>query len=165
MKVISKQPNSRMCLICGVDNTLGAHTRFYNMEDGSVCAILTYKNEHQSYPGRVHGGMICALLDELAGRTLWVKNPELLGVTATLTIKYRKPVPYGEELLGVAKMLKKSGRIFTASAKLINKSREVLAEAEGNFVIMPNDQIMKDKTRHENEINVQIEDDVHEIDV
>ena len=61
MKVISKQTNSKMCLICGLDNKLGLKANFYNMEDDSVGAIFTFKPEHQSYPERVHGGMLSAL--------------------------------------------------------------------------------------------------------
>ena len=36
MKVTGKQRNSRMCFICGMDNPVGFHSQFYNMEDGSV---------------------------------------------------------------------------------------------------------------------------------
>ena len=43
MKVISKQRNSRMCIICGLDNPAGVKAQFYNMEDGSVGAIFTFK--------------------------------------------------------------------------------------------------------------------------
>lgn len=165
MKVISKQPNSRMCLICGFENALGLNAKFYNMENDTVCAVFTFKKEHQSYPGRVHGGLVSALLDELGGRTIWVKDPNLLGVTATLNVKYRKPVPYDEELLGVGEILKRNGRIFIAKAVLMTKKKEVLAEIEGSYVILPNEVIVTDKTISKEEFNIMIEDDVKEIDI
>ena len=165
MKVISKQPNSKMCLICGFENNLGVKANFYNMENDTVCSLLTFKKEHQSYPGRVHGGMVCALLDELGGRTLWLKNPELLGVTATLNVKYRKPVPYDEELIGIGKILKRSGRIFVASAVIMTKKKEVLAEIEGSYVILPNEKIVSDYSVSKDEYNILLEDDVKEIDI
>ena len=31
MKVISKQSNSKMCVICGMDNKFGLRAQFYNM--------------------------------------------------------------------------------------------------------------------------------------
>ena len=65
MKILSKQRNSRMCMICGLDNEYGVNAPFYNMEDGSVMTVFRYKEQHQSYPGRVHGGMITAMLDEM----------------------------------------------------------------------------------------------------
>ncbi len=100
MKIISKQKNSRMCVICGMDNKYGLHAQFYNMEDGSVMSKFQYREEHQSYPGRVHGGLITAMLDEMGLRALWAKegNEEEMGVTMSLDTKYRKPVPYNTEL-------------------------------------------------------------------
>src|SRR5574344_1395617 len=94
MKVLSKQNNSKMCVICGLENEFGVNAPFYNMEDGSCVTIFKYKKEHQSYPGRVHGGLICTMIDELIGRTLWVKEPDKYGVTMSINVKYRKVVPY-----------------------------------------------------------------------
>lgn len=74
MKILSKQKNSRMCMICGLDNEYGVNAPFYNMEDGSVMTVFRYKEQHQSYPGRVHGGMITAMLDEMGLRSLWAKG-------------------------------------------------------------------------------------------
>ena len=101
MKVVSKQKNSSMCAICGVHNKYGLHAQFYNMEDGSVMSKFQYREEHQSYPGRVHGGLITAMLDEMGLRALWAKegNEEEMGVTMSLDTKYRKPVPYNTELI------------------------------------------------------------------
>ena len=94
MKVLSKQLNSRNCIICGLDNNSGIKAPFYNLDDGSVASIFEYKSFHQSYPGRAHGGMITALLDELIGRALWVKSPDVYAVTTSINVSFRKPVPY-----------------------------------------------------------------------
>ena len=50
MKVISKQKNSKMCFICGMDNPEGLKAQFYNMEDNSVMTKFSFKEEHQSFP-------------------------------------------------------------------------------------------------------------------
>ena len=68
MKVMRKQRNSRMCVVCGMDNTFGLQAQFYTMEDESVMTLFSFRPEHQSYPGRVHGGLITAMLDELGFR-------------------------------------------------------------------------------------------------
>ena len=164
MKVVSKQTNSKMCLICGIENALGLKANFYNMEDGSVGSIFTFKPEHQSYPERVHGGMLSALLDELAGRALWVNNPELLGVTATLEVKFRKPVPYGVKLMGQGKITKHTGRLFNAEAKICNKNKEILAECVATYVIVPNEQITSNNNLVE-DISILVEDNIKEIDL
>ena len=44
MKILSKQKNSRMCMICGLDNEYGVNAPFYNMEDGSVMTVFRYKH-------------------------------------------------------------------------------------------------------------------------
>ena len=59
MQVKYKQNNSRMCVICGMDNPFGLQAPFYVMEDDSVMTLFRYRQEHQSYPGRVHGGQMC----------------------------------------------------------------------------------------------------------
>ena len=75
MKILSKQKNSRMCMICGLDNEYGVNAPFYNMEDGSVMTVFRYKEQHQSYPGRVHGGMITAMLDTAPVKTIDYNRP------------------------------------------------------------------------------------------
>ena len=166
MKVISKQTNSKMCLICGLENNLGLKADFYNMEDNSVGAIFTFKDVHQSYPGRVHGGMISALLDELAGRVIWVTDPELFGVTATMTVKFRRPVPYNTKLFGQGEMVKRSGRLFTAKAKVMDENKNTLAELEGTYMILPSDKITNGESfSKEEDVNFIVPDDVTEIDL
>ena len=72
-----------------MDNPSSVKAMFYEMENGELRGLFTFRNEHQSYPGRVHGGMITAMLDELIGRVLWIKEPESLAVTTTITVKYQ----------------------------------------------------------------------------
>ena len=40
MRVIKKQTNSKMCIICGIENKLGLQAPFYEMEDGTVISIF-----------------------------------------------------------------------------------------------------------------------------
>ena len=93
MKVIKTQRNSKKCSICGMDNPLGLQATFYELDNNSVASVFKFRNQHQSYPDRTHGGMICALLDELMGRALWLNEPEMFGVTTTLSMTYRRAVP------------------------------------------------------------------------
>ncbi len=165
MKVISKQTNSKMCIICGLENEIGVKADFYNMEDGSVGSVFTFREEHQSYPERVHGGMISALLDELAGRALWVTDPTLFGVTATMTIKFRKPVPYGVRLLGKGEITNRRGRLFTAVAKMMDENKNVLAELEGTYMILPTEEIVKQRNFGVEDVSIVVPDNVQELDI
>jgi len=140
MKVISKQHNSRMCAICGLDNPYGVKAPFYNMEDRSVMTIFRYRDFHQSYPGRVHGGLISAMIDEMGLRGLWAwcdGNEADFGVTVSLESSFRKPVPYETDLIGRGLIVKESARAFTVEAEIIDASGVVLANGTARYLRLP----------------------------
>ena len=55
MKVVSKQRNSRMCYVCGMDNPVGLKAPFYNMEDGSVMTLFRFEEEGEDGKGKLIG--------------------------------------------------------------------------------------------------------------
>ena len=61
--IMEKQPNSRMCFVCGIDNPIGLHLAFHTDDEGRCIARFQPKPEHQGYPGHLPGGIISALLD------------------------------------------------------------------------------------------------------
>lgn len=162
MKIVSKQRNSRMCLICGMDNTFGVQAQFYNMEDGSVMSPFRFKKEHQSYPGRVHGGMIAAMLDELGLRSCWAVSEEIWGVTTNIQVKYRKLVPYDEDLIARGTVIKQNSRFVIVNTEILDKTGAVLAEAEVRYLKMDIAVIAEHADVHE-EMAYYIEDDMQEI--
>ncbi len=166
MKVISKQRNSRMCIMCGLDNPYGVRAPFYNIVDGSVMSIFKYREQHQSYPGRVHGGLITAMLDELGFRALWADelNESSFGVTTSLETKYRKPVPYDTELIGYGKIIKKTSNFFTSEAKILDKTGTVLANSLIKYIKLSSDKISEGVVEHE-EMCYLIPDGVTEINI
>lgn len=164
MKVVSKQRNSKMCAICGMDNKYGVHAQFYNMEDGSVMTKFKYREEHQSYPGRVHGGLITAMLDEMGLRALWAKegSEEKFGVTMSLDTKYRKPVPYDEEIIGKGIVIKENNKFFVVDSKIMDLQGNVLANGTIKYIKLDTNKINENIDAHE-EMCYLIEDDVKEI--
>jgi len=63
-RIMEKQPNSRMCFVCGINNPIGLKLKFYTDDEGRCIARFQPKPEHQGYPGQLHGGIISTLLDE-----------------------------------------------------------------------------------------------------
>jgi acyl-coenzyme A thioesterase PaaI-like protein len=61
---MEKQPNSRMCFVCGIENPIGLKLFFYTDDEGRTITHFRPKPEHQGYPGQLHGGVISSLLDE-----------------------------------------------------------------------------------------------------
>lgn len=163
MKVIKRQRNSRNCIICGLDNEISTKAPFYEMEDKSIVTIFKYQWLHQSYPQRVHGGLITAMLDELIGRALWIDEPNTYGVTTYINVKFRKPVPYDETLYGVGKLTKNTKMFFGGIGKIFNSNGEVLAEAEINYIKQPTSKI--GEMKEEDEMVYDIDDGVKEINI
>ena len=163
MKVVSKQNNSHMCVICGMLNDAGVRGQFYNMEDGSVGGLFTYRAEHQSYPGRVHGGMLASMIDELAGRVLWTDRPDQIAVTMDIIVKYRKPVPYDVPLKGRGVYVEKLSRAYSAKCQIMSMDGEVLVDGVAKYLILPADKISPGKTMEE-ELDIYIPDEIKEID-
>ncbi len=165
MKVVSKQLNSRMCAVCGLDNPEGLKAPFYNMQDGTVATLFTYRPENQSYPGRVHGGLIATMLDELGLRAIWAKEGtyDTWGVTTSIEVKYRKPVPYSQTLLGRGEVIKNTGHFFTVHSTIYSQGT-LLAEGNVNYLKMPVSKIGSDISFHE-EMCYLIQDGVTEIEI
>lgn len=160
MKVIKKQTNSKMCIICGIETEAGVKASFYEMEDNSVIALFSFKDIHQSYPQRTHGGMISAMLDETIGRAIWVFEPNTWGVTANLQIKFRKPVPYNTPLKAIGNITENKSRLFKGVGRIETISGELLAEAEATYVKLPLSKISD--TNHD-DVNIYIQDYIKEI--
>lgn len=144
-KIINRQFNSRSCFICGLDNPFGLKTRFYETENNEIIAVFSTKNEHQSYPGRLHGGVISAILDETIGRAICIGSEKFVwGVTTDLTISYKKPVPLDCELKVIGRVTKDSRRLYEAEGELILPDGSVAATACGKYMKLGIDYIAGD---------------------
>lgn len=140
-KVIKKQRISRMCLVCGIDNKLGLKASFYELDNHELVAIYKPIDEHQSYPGRLHGGISATILDETLGRVITLEEETIWGVTVELNIKYKKPVPLDQELKVVAKITRNASRLFEAEGKIILENGDIAVTATGKYIKMSLDKI------------------------
>ena len=140
-KVVKKQYSSKNCLICGVDNKLGLHTEFYELDNGDVVGVFKTLEEHQSYPGRVHGGIAAALLDETVGRVINMKEKDTWGVTIELQVKYRKPIPLCTELRVVGRITKNTHRMFEGEGEILLEDGTVAATGKARYMKIPVEKI------------------------
>lgn len=82
-------------------------------------------------PGTVHGGVVALVLDELLGAVNACLG--LGAYTGTLTIRYERPTPIGQELSFEARVERTEGRkVFTVGT--ISAAGTVTARAEGVFI-------------------------------
>lgn len=133
-----KQPNSKMCFVCGMKNVAGLKAFFYEQDDGSVVARFTPQEVHQGYPGRLHGGVATAILDETIGRAIMVRyGEEVWGVTAELHIRFKAPVPLGQELRAVGRITRDTRRMFEGEGELLLPDGTVAVTAHGKYIKLP----------------------------
>jgi len=141
-RVTKKQNNSRHCFVCGLENDFGLKAAFYETEKGELVCLVRAGELHQSYPGRMHGGIIAALLDETIGRAIAIgRDDQVWGVTVELSLKYRKPVPLDVELRAIGRVTKDAGRIFEGSGEILLPDGTVAVEASGRYFKVPIDRI------------------------
>ena len=136
---MEKQPSSKMCFVCGRDNPIGLHMHFFTDTDGCVYADYIPREEHQSYPGVMHGGLITTMLDELIGRTAIASN--IWCMTAKLEIRFRQPVPIGEPLKLKGAITKNNGRLLQGRGEIRLPNGTLAVEAVGTYLRIPDDQI------------------------
>jgi acyl-coenzyme A thioesterase PaaI-like protein len=78
-------------------------------------------------PGRVHGGQVAALLDEVVGFAAFAAG--VPGVTVSLTVRYHRPTPHSTPLEVRARLDRWEGRKRWASGE-VTAAGEVTASAE-----------------------------------
>lgn len=149
--VLRKQNNSEMCFVCGISNDAGLHTKFYELEGKKLVGVFQGFDMHQSYPKRMHGGIITALLDETIGRAIQIDEPDLFGVTVDLNIRFLKPVPLDETLYAVGFITTNKRVLFEGEGYLTNDKQEVLATCRGKYMkqdvhkIVHNNEFLEEK--------------------
>jgi len=140
-KVVAAQNVSRMCVVCGVENDSSLKARFYQLDNGELLGVFAPLEQHQSYPGRLHGGIASAMLDETIGRAINISDPQAWGVTVELTVRYRKPVPIDGEVRAIGRITRDSRRIFEGSGEIVLADGSVAVEATGKYMKLPIDAI------------------------
>lgn len=123
------------CFVCGQRNPFGLHLVF-RQEEQSIMADFQPREEHQGFPGVLHGGIVASVLDEALGRTPLLGTHPAWTMTGRLEIKYRRYVPYGP-LLRVRATLesdRKRAQQARGVLTLAEDESTVLAEASGLFL-------------------------------
>jgi acyl-coenzyme A thioesterase PaaI-like protein len=141
-KVTAKQPNSKICIVCGLKNPAGLHAAFYELDSGELMSVFTAREDLNSYPGRLHGGITAAVLDETIGRSILIRSKgEIWGVTVEFTTRFRKNVPTSGKLRVIGRIVKEGSRFFEGTGELLLEDGSVAAEGHGRYIKMPLDKI------------------------
>ena len=132
-----KQPNSRNCFVCGLENETGLQLTFYEDPAGFVYSDVLVPARYQGYPDIVHGGILASMLDEIAGRAAMIDKPHHFMFTGKMEIRYRRPVPTGESLRLSGRIVQQKSRTAVAESRITLPDGSVGAEAEVTLVRIP----------------------------
>ena len=134
------------CFACGRLNPTGLHLDF-DVSTNSATARYTGEQRHQGYDGTLHGGVVTALLDETMGWAIFHQG--IWGVTAKITVTFKRPVPVGEDLIVTGSLSRDRGRAIETVGTVARASDgEVLAEAVAVFMRMPDERRIELEKRY-----------------
>jgi acyl-coenzyme A thioesterase PaaI-like protein len=102
--------------------------------EGRVTGEVTLGKAYEGPPGLVHGGFTATLLDHALARA--ARSAGHGGLTASLAVRYRRPVPLGTPLLVRAELGTTEGRRATATATLTTAADPTTVLAEGEAVLV-----------------------------
>ena len=135
IKIKKKQPNSKMSFVCGLRNSIGLHSSFYELNNGELVAVFSPKKGHQGYPGRLHGGLAITILDETIGRAIMMESAKkYVGVTIEFSSRFRKPIPLDTEVRVVARITRESSRVFEGTGEVILEDGTIAIEGKGKYM-------------------------------
>jgi acyl-coenzyme A thioesterase PaaI-like protein len=126
--------------VAGSANPTAVHLETRRDGDDAV-ADVGFGPAFLGAPGRVHGGMVAAVFDDITGFVLThVREP---GFTGRLEVSYRAPVPIETPIEFRARMRGRVGRKLTVDAEARRDGR-VLATAEALFILVDADHFATD---------------------
>jgi len=124
---------SHNCMVCGIDNPHSLKARYYVLEDDRVLGVFHPTQNHVSYPGRMHGGVISTILDETIGRAMSPFDTENQAVTMSLEVKFLKPVPIWQEVKAISWAVRDSKLYFEGAGELLLADGTVAARGTGRY--------------------------------
>jgi acyl-coenzyme A thioesterase PaaI-like protein len=131
-----------MCFVCGLENTFGLKASFYETSGNELIAVFHPSEQHQGYPGRLHGGIASTILDETIGRAVCAgKEDQVWGVTVEFKVKYRKPIPLDRDIKVLTRITREEGRFFHGTGEILLEDGEIAVSAEGKYMRVPLDRI------------------------
>lgn len=119
------------CFVCGDQNEIGLKAVF--TFDGSTArTTVTARRMFEGYKDIYHGGILATLLDEVMIKAILAED--ILAVTAEMTVKFKAPVPIGEELTFTGRIVNRKRRLLQTEGAVVGKSGVVYATASGKYI-------------------------------
>jgi acyl-coenzyme A thioesterase PaaI-like protein len=119
------------CFACGTLNEHGLRLLLH-MEPGRSWTELSLDRRFEGWDGIAHGGVVCTLLDEVMAWALVAEDH--WGVTARLSVAFRRPVMIGRPIRAEGWINRSRGRLSETAARIVDADEVELATAEATYV-------------------------------
>jgi acyl-coenzyme A thioesterase PaaI-like protein len=120
------------CFACGTLNTSGMGLLLH-VEPGRSWVELTLEPRFQGWDGIAHGGIVCAILDEVMAWAL--VGADDWGLTARLNVEFKRPVLVGQDLRAEGWTTRSRRRVVDTAGRLDDAATgQTLATATGVYV-------------------------------
>jgi acyl-coenzyme A thioesterase PaaI-like protein len=120
------------CFACGTLNANGLGLLIH-LEPGRSWAEFDLDQRFEGWERIAHGGIVCTILDEVMAWAL--VGGDAWGVTARISVDFKKPVPLGIPLRADGWITRARRRIVDTQARIVEHATGVeLATASGVYV-------------------------------
>lgn len=135
------------CFACGRLNTHGLQLVLHG--DPERCwTELTLPGRFEGWEGMAHGGILAAILDEVMAWAL--VDHDSWGVTARLSVEFRKPVRIGQPIRAEGWISEARRRVLRTRGHIVDGGTgEVLASAVAVYVPAPEGRKQQLKERYQ----------------
>src|ERR1700693_2889531 len=135
------------CFACGTLNVHGIGLVLHAAED-RCWTELALPERFQGWDGITHGGIVCTILDEVMAWAL--VDHDLWGVTARMTVEFKRPVPLGRPIRAEGRVVRARRRLVDADGVILDLADgTILARAEATFVGAPEERKRELKARYD----------------
>jgi acyl-coenzyme A thioesterase PaaI-like protein len=123
------------CFACDPSNKLGLRMKFYADDDkDEVFVKINLQSHFAGFPGILHGGIQCALMDEVAFWAMFDKLKKI-GLTAKIEIDYQNKVETLKEIEIRGKIGEIKNRRVMVDVKILNDDKKVTASSQVTYLI------------------------------
>lgn len=120
------------CFACGTLNAEGMRLLLH-VEPGRSWSEVTLEPRFEGWEGIAHGGILCTVLDEVMAWAL--VGSDNWGLTARLTVDFRKPVEIGRPFRAEGWITRSRRRLVDTAGRLVDIASDAeLATAAGVYV-------------------------------
>jgi uncharacterized protein (TIGR00369 family) len=130
------------CFGCGGANARGMQLAF-EQDDARQRIVGRFQlgEDYQGGAGFLHGGIIALLLDEVMSKAALFHGER--AVTADLRVEYKRPIRVGQEIVVEGFVARRDGRQLYHEGEIRSQAGDLLARAQGRFVVIDPDKFGK----------------------